>query len=38
VVEGAKHPAQARKFVAGLVDGAGAQALERAGFEPPPAQ
>ncbi len=36
VVEGAKHPAQARAFIAGLLDGAGAQALEDAGFEPPP--
>jgi molybdate transport system substrate-binding protein len=38
VVRGAKHPEQARRFVAGLLDGAGAQALEDAGFEPPPAQ
>jgi molybdate transport system substrate-binding protein len=36
VVEGAEHPAQARAFIAGLLDGAGAQALEDAGFEPPP--
>jgi molybdate transport system substrate-binding protein len=38
VVEGAKQPEVARAFVAGLLDGAGAEALERAGFEPPPAQ
>jgi molybdate transport system substrate-binding protein len=38
VVEGAKQPEAARAFVAGLLDGAGAEALERAGFEPPPAQ
>jgi molybdate transport system substrate-binding protein len=38
VVKGAKQPEAARAFVAGLLDGAGAQALEDAGFEPPPAQ
>jgi molybdate transport system substrate-binding protein len=38
VVKGAKHPAQAREFIAGLLDGAGAKALKDAGFEPPPAQ
>jgi molybdate transport system substrate-binding protein len=38
VVKGAKQPAAARAFIAGLLDGAGAQALEDAGFEPPPAQ
>jgi molybdate transport system substrate-binding protein len=38
VVKGAKHPEQARAFVAGLLDGAGAQALADAGFEPPPGQ
>jgi molybdate transport system substrate-binding protein len=37
VVKGAKHPDQAKAFIAGLLDGAGAQALRRAGFEPPPA-
>src|SRR3954447_17449022 len=38
VVNGAKHPAQARAFIAGLLHGAGAKALTDAGFEPPPAQ
>jgi molybdate transport system substrate-binding protein len=38
VVKGAKQPEAARAFVAGLLDGPGAQALERAGFEPPPPQ
>jgi molybdate transport system substrate-binding protein len=38
VVKGAKHPAAARKFIAGLLDGRGAQALDAAGFLPPPAQ
>jgi molybdate transport system substrate-binding protein len=38
VVKGARHSRQARAFVAGLLEGDGAQALERAGFEPPPAQ
>ena len=38
VVKGAKEPEAARAFIAGLLDGAGAQALEDAGFEPPPAQ
>jgi molybdate transport system substrate-binding protein len=36
VVKGAKHPEQARAFVRGLLNGAGAQALEAAGFLPPP--
>jgi len=36
VVTGAKQPEAARAFVAGLLDGAGAQALKAAGFEPPP--
>jgi len=36
VVTGAKHPEEAKAFIAGLLDGAGAQALEDAGFEPPP--
>jgi molybdate transport system substrate-binding protein len=38
VVKGAKHPKQAKAFIAGLLNGAGAQALKDAGFEPPPAQ
>jgi molybdate transport system substrate-binding protein len=38
VVKGAKHPDQAKKFIDGLLDGAGADALEDAGFEPPPGQ
>jgi molybdate transport system substrate-binding protein len=38
VVKGAKHPKEARAFIAGLLDGAGAQALEDAGFLPPPTQ
>jgi molybdate transport system substrate-binding protein len=36
VVKGAKHPRQARGFIAGLLNGAGASALKVAGFEPPP--
>jgi molybdate transport system substrate-binding protein len=36
VVKGAKHPEQARKFIAGLLEGAGARALTDAGLEPPP--
>ena len=36
VVKGARQPEQARAFVAGLLDGAGADALRAAGFEPPP--
>jgi molybdate transport system substrate-binding protein len=36
VVKGAKQPDEAKKFIAGLLDGAGAQALKDAGFEPPP--
>ena len=36
VVKGAKQPEQAKAFIAGLLDGAGAEALEDAGFEPPP--
>jgi molybdate transport system substrate-binding protein len=38
VVKGAKHRAAARAFVAGLLHGAGADALHAAGFLPPPAQ
>jgi molybdate transport system substrate-binding protein len=37
VVEGAEQPAAARRFVAGLLRGEGAQELRAAGFEPPPA-
>jgi molybdate transport system substrate-binding protein len=36
VVRGTKHPAQAQAFVAGLLHGAGEQALRRAAFLPPP--
>jgi molybdate transport system substrate-binding protein len=36
VVRGARHAAQARAFVRGLLDGAGAHALRAAGFLPPP--
>ena len=36
VVKGAKHPEQAKEFIAGLLNGAGQQALKAAGFEPPP--
>jgi molybdate transport system substrate-binding protein len=35
VVKGAKHPQQAQQFIDGLLDGAGKQALARAGFLPP---
>ena len=38
VVKGAKHPEQAKAFIEGLLDGRGAQALEDAGFLPPPTQ
>jgi molybdate transport system substrate-binding protein len=38
VVKGAKHPESAKAFIDGLLDGAGADALKDAGFEPPPAQ
>jgi molybdate transport system substrate-binding protein len=38
VVKGAKRPKEAEAFVAGLLDGAGADALQAAGFEPPPTQ
>jgi molybdate transport system substrate-binding protein len=37
VVRGARHPEAARRFVTGLLGGAGARALRTAGFEPPPA-
>lgn len=36
VVRGAAHPAQARRFIAGLLDGKGQQALQAAGFLPSP--
>jgi molybdate transport system substrate-binding protein len=36
VVKGAKHPAQARSFIAGLLQGAGRRDLLAAGFMPPP--
>ena len=38
VVKGAEQPEQAKAFIAGLLDGAGADALEDAGFLPPPTQ
>jgi molybdate transport system substrate-binding protein len=36
VVRGTRVPDQARRFVDGLIRGEGAEALRRAGFEPPP--
>ena len=36
VVKGAKRPEQAKAFIDGLLDGAGRQALDAAGFLPPP--
>jgi molybdate transport system substrate-binding protein len=36
VVKGAKHPEQAKSFVDGLLGGAGRDALDNAGFLPPP--
>lgn len=36
IIKGAKHPAEAHEFVAGLVSGPGQEALRAAGFEPPP--
>ena len=38
VVKGAKNEDAAKAFVDGLIDGDGEQALDDAGFEPPPAQ
>jgi molybdate transport system substrate-binding protein len=38
VVRGTEREAAARAFVDGLLDGAGAEELEAAGFEPPPAR
>jgi molybdate transport system substrate-binding protein len=37
IVKGAKHPANARRFVEGVMGHRGQQVLEHAGFEPPPA-
>lgn len=37
VVNGSKNPAGAQAFVDGLISGPGQQALQAAGFEPPPA-
>ena len=36
VVKGARHVAAAKRFIAGLLHGAGERALRGAGFEPPP--
>jgi molybdate transport system substrate-binding protein len=36
VVKGARHPAQAKAFIAGLLAGAGQRHLKAAGFLPPP--
>jgi molybdate transport system substrate-binding protein len=36
VVNGTDHPEPARQFIHGLLNGAGANALRQAGFEPPP--
>ncbi len=38
VVKGAKQPRQAQAFIDGLLSGAGRQALDDAGFEPPPSE
>jgi molybdate transport system substrate-binding protein len=38
VVKGAKQPQLAQQFIDGLLEGAGAQALDDAGFLPPPEQ
>jgi molybdate transport system substrate-binding protein len=38
IVNGAKHPGAARRFVAGLLHGRGAADLRAAGFAPPPAR
>jgi len=37
-VKGAKHPQQAKAFIAGLLNGDGEQQLQAAGFLPPPTQ
>jgi molybdate transport system substrate-binding protein len=36
VIKGAKHPAQAKAFVDGLLSGDGRKRLDAAGFLPPP--
>jgi molybdate transport system substrate-binding protein len=36
VVKGAKHPEAAKRFIDGLLHGDGQQALQAAGFLPPP--
>ena len=36
VVEGAENPEGAQQFIDGLLEGAGAEALQAAGFGPPP--
>ena len=36
VVQGAENPEDAEAFIDGLLDGDGAEALEQAGFAPPP--
>ncbi|MBK5230129.1 MAG: molybdate ABC transporter substrate-binding protein [Thermoleophilia bacterium] len=36
IVTGAKHPAEAQKFIDGLLSGTGQAALTKAGFKPPP--
>jgi molybdate transport system substrate-binding protein len=38
VVDGARHPQQAREFIDGLLTGTGADDLRAAGFEPPPTE
>jgi molybdate transport system substrate-binding protein len=38
VVKGTEHAGAAKAFIDGLLDGDGQAALDRAGFEPPPAQ
>jgi molybdate transport system substrate-binding protein len=38
VVKGAPHPAQAKAFISGLLNGSGQTDLRNAGFLPPPAQ
>ncbi|MEA2310840.1 MAG: molybdate transport system substrate-binding protein [Solirubrobacteraceae bacterium] len=38
VVKGTAHATEAKQFIAGLLTGAGKQALTDAGFEPPPAR
>jgi len=35
-IPGTRHAAQARAFIQGLLTGAGREALQRAGFQPPP--